>query len=168
MVCVTNFRLRLADRGGRGRMGRGLGLRRFRLGFGGRGRFRRLLRGRGRRRLGEIGSILAVGEDHGDRRVDGYVGRAFRDQDLAERTLIGRLDFHRRLVGLDLGDDIAGLDRLAFLFQPFGEVALLHRGRQRRHQNLNGHGGSGELFCLSMILSENRSPLFGIMLQDCA
>src|SRR5216683_1661059 len=32
---------------------------------------------------------------------------AFGDQDLAERALIGGLDFHRRLVGFDLGDDIA-------------------------------------------------------------
>jgi hypothetical protein len=56
-------------------------------------------------------------------------------EDLAERALVDGLDLHRRLVGLDLGDDVAGLDGLAFLLQPFGEVALLHGRRQRRHQD---------------------------------
>ena len=93
----------------------------------------------GARRLAEIGGALAIGQDGRDRRVDRDVGGAFGDQDLAERALIGRLDFHRRLVGLDLGDDVARLDRLAFLFQPLGKVALFHGGRQRRHQHLNWH-----------------------------
>ena len=75
------------------------GLRR-RRGFGGFLLFRR------RRYLAEIGGTLAIGQDGRDRRVDRDVGGAFRDQDLAQRALIGRLDFHRRLVGFDLGDDI--------------------------------------------------------------
>jgi len=87
-----------------------------------------LLRWRCGRRLVEIGGALAVRENGSDRRVDGNVGRALGDQDLAERAFIGRLDFHRRLVGFDLGDDIAGLDGLAFLFQPLGKVALFHGG----------------------------------------
>src|SRR6185437_3440068 len=93
-------------------------LRRF--GFGLR---RRLLRLR-RRRLVGVGGALAIGEDRRDRRVDGDVGRAFGNQNLAERTFVGGLDLHRRLVGLDLGDHVAGLDGLAFLFQPLGKVAL--------------------------------------------
>ena len=59
---------------------------------------------------------------------------------LAERALVDGLDLHGRLVGLDLGDDVAGLDRVAFLLQPFGELALLHRRRERGHQNLIGMG----------------------------
>src|SRR5665213_161682 len=71
------------------------------------------------------------------------------DQYLAKGALIGSLDFHRRLVGFDLGDDIARLDRFAFLLQPLGKVALFHGRRQRRHQHLNGHSGSRDLlFCL--------------------
>ena len=76
----------------------------------------------------------------GDRRVDLDVLGAFRDQDLAQRALVHRLEFHRRLVGLDLGDDVAGLDRVTFLLQPFGELALFHGGRKRRHQNVDRHG----------------------------
>src|ERR1035438_6549694 len=74
--------------------------------------------------------------------VTATVGGAFRDQYLAECAFIGRLDFHGRLVSLDLGDDVAGLDLLTFLFQPFGEVTLFHGGRQRRHQHLDWHGNS--------------------------
>ncbi len=112
----------------------------FRLGFGGRLGVR-LLR-RCCRRLVEIGGALAVGEDGRNRRIHGDVGGAFRNQDPAELALIRRLDLHGRLVGLDLGNDVTGLDGVAFLLQPFGEVALLHRGRQRGHQHLNGHGDS--------------------------
>ncbi len=86
----------------------GLGLSgSFRFGLS-RRRLRGLLLLPGRRcRLGKIGGVFAVGQNGRDRRVDGDVRRAFRDQDLAERALVGRLDFHRRLVGFDLGDDIA-------------------------------------------------------------
>ena len=98
--------------------------------------------GAGARRLAEIGGAFAVGQNGRDRRIDRDVVGAFGDQNLAERALIGRLDFHRRLVGLDLGDDVARLDGLAFLLQPLRKVALLHGRRQRRHQHLNGHIGS--------------------------
>ena len=37
-------------------------------------------------------------------------------QDLAERALVDGLDLHGRLVGLDLGDDVAGLDRSPSFF----------------------------------------------------
>ena len=141
-----DFRIGLGD--GLRRLGFGLG----RLGLGGGGRcgLYCLLRRR-RGHLAEIGGAFAVGQNGRDRRVDRDVGGAFGDQDPAERALIGRLDFHRRLVGLDLGDDIARLDRLAFLLQPLRKVALFHGGRQRRHQHLNGHIGSRNhssvLFC---------------------
>ena len=86
------------------------------------------------------GLVLALAQDHRDRRVDRDVGGAFRDQDLAERALVDRLDLHGRLVGLDLGDHVAGLDLVALALEPLGEVALLHRGRQRGHQHFNRHG----------------------------
>ena len=84
--------------------------------------------------------VLALGKDHRDRRIDRDVVGAFRHQDFAERAFVDGLDFHGRLVGLDLGDDVAGFDRVAFLLQPLGEVALLHRGRQRGHQHFDRHG----------------------------
>src|SRR5262249_35889852 len=62
-----------------------------------------------------------------------------RPQDLAERAVVDRLDLHGRLVGLDLGDDVARLDLVALALDPLGEVPLLHRGRQRGHQHLNRH-----------------------------
>ena len=61
-------------------------------------------------------------------------------QDLAKRALVDRLDLHGGLVGLDLGDDVAGLDRVALVLQPLGEVALGHGRRQGRHQDLDRHG----------------------------
>ena len=45
----------------------------------------------------------------------------------------------------DLGNNVARLDRIAFLFQPFRKVALFHGRRQRRHQHLNWHSGSETL-----------------------
>ena len=71
--------------------------------------------------------------------VDRHVLRALRHDDLRERALVDRLDFHGRLVGLDLGDHVAGLDLVAFLLQPLGEVALLHRRRERGHEDVDRH-----------------------------
>ena len=118
-----------------------LGLSRRRLGVGCR---RRGLCGflLGRRlacRVDRVVTGFAFGEDRGDRRVDRDIGGAFGHQDFAERALVDRLDLHRRLVGLDLGDDVAGFDLVALALEPFGEVALLHRGREGRHQHLNRH-----------------------------
>ena len=75
-----------------------------------RGCFRRRCDGRLTRfgicRFG-IGGAFAVGQNGGDRCVDRDVLGAFGDQYLAEGPLIGGLDFHGGLVGLDLGDDVA-------------------------------------------------------------
>ena len=49
-----------------------------------------------------------------------------------DRAALVGFEFHRRLVGLDLGEDVAGLDGVAFLDEPFGQRPLLHGG---------GHGG---------------------------
>ena len=66
---------------------------------------------------------------------------AFRHQNLAERAFVDRLHLHGGFVGLDLGDHVAGFDGVAFLLQPLGEIALLHRRRQRGHEDLSRHGG---------------------------
>ncbi len=55
---------------------------------------------------------------NGDDRVHRDVLACLRlDEDLGEHALVDRLDLHRGLVGLDLGDDVAGLDRVAFLLE---------------------------------------------------
>jgi hypothetical protein len=60
-------------------------------------------------------------------------------QDLAHHAFVHRLEFHRGLVGLDLGEDVAGGDGVALLHQPFGERAFLHRGGERGHENFGCH-----------------------------
>ena len=84
---------------------------------------------------------LALPEQPRDGCVDLHVFRAFSDQDGVDDAFVDGLDLHGRLVGLDLGDDVAGLHRIAGLDQPFGERALLHGRRQRRHEDV-GHAGS--------------------------
>ena len=120
----------LARRGG----GLRLGGFRCRGGFG-----LCLCRAIGGRRGIDTADILAVFGQHGDDGVDLHALGAFLDQDFRERALIDGLDFHRGLVGLDLGDDIAALNRVARLFQPFRQRAFLHGRRQSGHGDVNGH-----------------------------
>ena len=96
---------------------------------------------RARRRL----HILAFAGQHGDDRIDRDVLCPLRHHDLGERALVDRLVFHRGLVGLDLGDHIAGLDLVALLLQPARKIALLHRRRQCRHEDVGGHLSSAGL-----------------------
>jgi hypothetical protein len=104
--------------------------------------------------------ILAIGDQHRDRRIHLHALRARRHEDLAEPAFIHRFDLHGRLICLDLGNDIARRDFVAFRFQPFGELAFLHGRRQRRHQDLHGHC----LYCswarrvLASVLFEDRKP----------
>ncbi len=90
--------------------------------------------------LGSGGSVLTFRQDGRDRRIHRHVLRTFGNENLPERTLVGRLDLHGGLVGLDLGNDVATADRLAFFLQPFGEIALLHGRRKGGHQHLDRHG----------------------------
>ena len=87
--------------------------------------------------------ILALAGNQRDKLVDRNVRRAFRHDDLGKNAFVHRLHFHGGLVGLDLGDDVAGFHRVAFLLQPLGKVALFHRGRQGGHQDIDGHGVYG-------------------------
>ena len=95
-----------------------------------------------RRRAGlERGLVLALGEDHGDRRIDRDIVGAFRHQNLSQRALVDRFHLHGSFVGLDFRDDVAGLDGVALLLEPLGKIALLHGRGERGHENLNWHGG---------------------------
>jgi hypothetical protein len=78
-----------------------------RAGFGLYGRLRRR---RGRWGGGSVHGrgILAFLEQHGDHRVDRNALAPFGHHDLTDGPLFDSLDFHRRLVGFDLRDDIAG------------------------------------------------------------
>ncbi len=106
-------------------------------GFGVSGRFcrRRRLRRATRRSL----HVLALARQHRDHGVDCDILRAFRHHDLGQRAFVDRLVFHRRLVGLDLGDDVARLDLVALFLEPARQVALFHGGRQRGHEDVGGH-----------------------------
>ncbi len=123
----------------------GGGRRGFGLGSGRRPGGRRLGRAGDRRAvLGQVGSgqrglVLAFAQQQPDHRVDLHPFGALGNDDLAERSLVGGLDLHRRLVGLDLGDHVARADFVALLLVPLGEVALGHGGRKGGHQDLDRH-----------------------------
>ena len=73
---------------------------------------------------------------------------------LPSTPLVDGFKFHRRLVGLDLGQQVTGADGIALLHQPFHQIALLHCGGERRHQNLRRHettpiAPAGALVCVS-------------------
>ena len=74
--------------------------------------------------------VFTISQDHGDGRVDFHALGSGRYKNFAKLALVSGFDLHRRLVGLDLGDDIARVNLVAFGFHPFGKFALFHRGRQ--------------------------------------
>jgi hypothetical protein len=53
--------------------------------------------------------------------------------------LPARDQLHRRLVRLDLGEDVALADLVALVLQPPDELPLLHRRRERLHVDLRRH-----------------------------
>ncbi len=91
---------------------------------------------RGHRRRNAIAALQP-----GDRGVDLHLLGPLGHQERLDHALVDRLDLHGRLVGLDLGDHVAGPHRIADLHVPLGERALLHGGRQGRHQHV-GHPAS--------------------------
>ncbi len=76
------------------------------------------LRGAGWRRI----AYVDLDVHHGDGGVDLHALGAFGHQQLADGALVHRFEFHRRLVGFDFRDDLAGFDGIAFLDQPFRQV----------------------------------------------
>ena len=106
---------------------------------------------------GSRSGILALASQHGDQRVDLDAFGASRHHDLGDGAFIDGLDFHRRLVGLDLGNHIAGRDLVALLDQPFGKITLFHRGRKGRHGDVDGHlAVSGVIGCGVVVEAERR------------
>ena len=61
------------------------------------------------------------------------------DQDLADDAFIDGFDFHRRLVGFDFRNHVAGGDLVALFLQPLGKRAFLHGRGKRGHQNFYWH-----------------------------
>src|SRR5256714_1689931 len=69
---------------------------------------------------------------------------AFFDVNLRQRPVLGRFPFHRRLVGLDLGNHFAGRDLVALLFLPRDESSFRHRVAELRHLDFrHGEKSSG-------------------------
>jgi hypothetical protein len=124
-----NFRLRLRRDGRR---------RRRRFGWGGlwRFRFRRLGLGRS-----NVTGTLAVLQQNGDRCVDLDALRTGGNQQLTDRAFVDRLDLHRRLIGLNLGDHVAGGHLVPLVLQPFRERAFLHGRGKRGHKDFYWHIG---------------------------
>jgi hypothetical protein len=98
-----------------------------------------------RRRLGRGGAASALSpslaSQHGDRRVDLHALGAFGDQDLAD--LVPSSTASTSIVALSVS--ISAMTSpdftvVAFLHQPFGQLALLHGGRQGGHQDFDRMG----------------------------
>jgi hypothetical protein len=89
--------------------------------------------------LGSRGRLAAFSLEQSDRLADLHSIGAFGDQDLGDRALVNRLELHCRLVGFDLGKNVAGGHLVALLDQPFGQSPLLHRRREGRHFELERH-----------------------------
>src|SRR5205807_9078448 len=64
--------------------------------------------------------------DEGDPLAD-FNFAAFFHVNFGERPVLGRFPFHRRLVGFDFGDDVAGGNLVALLLFPRHERSLGHR-----------------------------------------
>ena len=131
---VANGRPASRERRGRGGGSVWRPLRRRRLYRGG-----DLRDGRGGCRGGNRGGRrpgAGPGGEAGDGRVDLHLLGPLGHQDGLDDAFVDRLDLHGRLVGLDLGDDVAGADDIAGLDEPLGEGPLLHGGREGGHEDV--------------------------------
>ena len=90
--------------------------------------------------IGGGAGLLPLGEQNGDGLIDLHTLRPLRHQDFPDAAFVHRLEFHGGLVGFDLRKNVAGVNLITLLHQPFGECALLHRGRKGRHENVGRHG----------------------------
>ncbi len=117
---------------GRGRRGVAAGHRSGPLAPLGRGRLGRRPSGERGRGGGGRSGLLPLARNRRDQRADLDRVGAGGDVEFADHPALVGFEFHRRLVGLDLGEDVAGFDGVALLDQPFGQRPLLHR---------RGHGG---------------------------
>ena len=87
---------------------------------------------RGGCRCGRGVGAFAIGEDEGDFVAD-FDDAAFFDVEFGQFAFVERLHFHRRLVGLDFGQDVADFDVVTGFFAPFDEGALEHGVAQFGH-----------------------------------
>ena len=100
--------------------------------------------GSGRVNLGRGGrsgwsGILTFPANGRDNRADLDPLGPFRNQDRTDHAFVDRFKLHRRLVCLDLGEDVSALDCITGLDQPLGESPLLHRRRQCGHFQFDCH-----------------------------
>ena len=86
------------------------------------------------------GTGIAI--EHCENRTDRGLA-AGRHENLGEDTIIKCLHLHRGLVGLDFGDHVADLDRVADVLVPFDESALGHGIRELGHFDVHRHGVRG-------------------------
>ena len=141
----------IARGGGSGCRGR-VRRRRSCGGWRGSGRFGfRLSRGRCRRQSRLRAGILALTRNHRNHGANLHPIGALGDQNLADHALVDRLEFHRRLVGFDLGQQVARFDGVTFLDQPFGQRAFLHRRREGGHFQFDWHGSACSLSVLQAV-----------------
>ncbi len=138
--------LEAAPRGPRGGGRRGDGSRRPSRRRGGRGSRRWGSRRSGRRRTGRrrggLGQqrrdVLARVRDHADERADRSLAPG-RHEDLAQDARAEGLHLHVGLVGLDLGEHVTHLDRVALRLVPLDDRALLHGGGELGEDDLRDH-----------------------------
>ena len=108
------------------------------LGFGDHGLGRRFGRGRS---CGKS-SLFA---DDGDWLTDRHGGALFYEYRLQYAGGVG-LEFHHRLVGLDLGDRLTQLDVGAFVLEPPNDGAFLHIVAHLGHGEFSSSQGTPPLY----------------------
>ncbi len=91
---------------------------------------------------------LAKARQHGANR---HLG-SDRHDDLGNDAFVEDLDLDGALLGLDNGDDVALLDPLPGLDQPFDDGAGLHVGAERRHPEIS-HAGRTRLRAAAAIVA---------------
>jgi hypothetical protein len=69
-----------------------------------------------------LAGVLAFLGQRRDHRADLHAFGAFGHGDLGDHAFVDRLELHRRLVGLDLGHDVARAHLVADLDQPLESV----------------------------------------------
>src|SRR6185295_11539774 len=129
---------------------------------------RRGRRGRGRlgRRGGDARDVVGRIGDDADQVSHRHLPALAHD-DLAQHAGPEGLDLHVGLVGLDLRDHVAALDRVALLLQPLDDLAGLHRVRQLGHQDLGDHRLhtrriAATILALDGVFSSSRFLAYGI------
>jgi len=86
---------------------------------------------------GRFGGLPAFA-NYGNVLADGYAC-AFLREDFQKRSGRRRLILHGRLVGLNLAEDVALLDCVAFILDPLDDDAFFHGRRQGQHGYILSH-----------------------------